>query len=78
MVKEDEKTLKKRKSSPEPKAVTSKKRKAATLEPKVAEMEEETPSTPSATEVEEILKVMTESLPIKLLSPLGPQLTKLL
>jgi hypothetical protein len=78
MVKEDEKTLKKRKTSPEPKATTSKKRKAATLEPKVAEMEEETPSTPSAAEVEEILKVMTESLPIKLLSPLGPQLTKLL
>jgi hypothetical protein len=41
-------------------------------------MEEETPSTPSAAEVEEILKVMTKSLPIKLLSPLGPQLTKLL
>jgi hypothetical protein len=78
MVKEDEKTLKKRKSSPEPKATTSKKRKAATPEPKVAEMEEETPSTPSAAEVEEILKVMTESLPIKLLSPLGPHLTKLL
>ena len=78
MVKEDEKTLKKRKSSPEPKAVTSKKRRAATPEPKVAEMEEETPSTPSAAEVEEILKVMTESLPIKLLSPLGPHLTKLL
>jgi hypothetical protein len=77
MVKEDEKTLKKRKSNPEPKAATLKKRKAATLEPKVAEMEE-TPSTPSAAEVEEILKVMTESLPIKLLSPLGPQLTKLL
>jgi hypothetical protein len=53
MVKEDEKTLKKRKSSPEPKAATSKKRKAATLEPKVAEMEEETPSTPSDAEVEE-------------------------
>jgi hypothetical protein len=33
--------------------------------------------TPSATDVEVILKVMTESLPIKL-SPLGPQLTKLL
>jgi hypothetical protein len=33
-------------------------------------------TTPSATEVEEILKVMTESLPVKL-SPLGPQLTKL-
>jgi hypothetical protein len=28
--------------------------------------------------VAEILKVMTESLPIKLLSPLGPELTKLL
>jgi hypothetical protein len=78
MVKEDEKTLKKRKSSPKPKAATSKKRRDATLEPKVAEMEEETPSTPSAAEVEEILKVMTESLPIKLLSPLGPQLMKLL
>jgi hypothetical protein len=57
---------------------TSKKRRVATLEPKTAEIEEETPSTPSAAEVEEILKVMTESLPIKLLSPLGPQLTKLL
>jgi hypothetical protein len=34
-------------------------------------MEEEIPSTPSAAEVEEILKVMTESLPIKLVSPLG-------
>jgi hypothetical protein len=41
-------------------------------------MEEEIPSTPSNAEVEEILKVMTESLPIKLLSPLGSQLTKLL
>jgi hypothetical protein len=41
-------------------------------------MEEETPSMPFAAEVEEILKVMTESLPIKLLSPLGPQLTNLL
>jgi hypothetical protein len=78
MVKEDEKTLKKRKTSPEPKAMTSKKRKTVTLESKVAEMEEYTPSTPSAAEVEEILKVMIESLPIKLLSPLGPQLTKLL
>jgi hypothetical protein len=41
-------------------------------------MEEETPTTLSAAKVEEILKVMTESLPIKLLSPLGPQLMKLL
>jgi hypothetical protein len=78
MVKEDEKTLKKRKSSPEPTVATLKKRKASTPEPKVTEMEEKTPSTPPATEVEEILKVMTESLPIKLLSPLGPELTKLL
>jgi hypothetical protein len=78
MVKEDETILKTRQTSPEPKAATSKKRKTATPEPKVAEMEEETPSMPSAAEVEEILKVMTESLPIKLLSPLGPHLTKLL
>jgi hypothetical protein len=78
MVKEDEEALKKRKSNPEPKMVISKKRRAATPEPKAAEIEEETPSTPSAAEVEEILKVMTESLPIKLLSPLGLQLTKLL
>jgi hypothetical protein len=41
-------------------------------------MEEEPPSTPSAVEVENFLKVMTKSLPIKLLSSLGPQLTKLL
>jgi hypothetical protein len=78
MVKEDEKTLKKIKSSLEPKVATSKKRKTATPEPKMVEIEEGAPSTPSAAEVEEILKVMTESLPIKLLSSLGPQLTKLL
>jgi hypothetical protein len=77
MVKEDEKTLKKRKSSPELKAMALKKRKAKTPEPKVTEMEEETPATPPAIEVEEILKIMIESLPIKLLSPLGPELTKL-
>jgi hypothetical protein len=78
MIKEDEKNLKKKKSSPKPKVTTSKKRKAATLEPKTAEIEEGAPSTPSAAEVEEILKVMTESLPIKLLSPLGPELMKFL
>jgi hypothetical protein len=78
MIKEDEKALKKRKSSPEPKVTTSKKRKTATPEPKMAKIEEEAPSTPSAAEVEEILKVMAESLPIKLLSPLGSHLTKLL
>jgi hypothetical protein len=37
--------------------------------------DEEIPATPSAAEVEEILKVMTESLPVKL-SPLAPELTK--
>jgi hypothetical protein len=78
MVKEDEKILKKIKSSPEPKVAALNKRKAETLEPKVTEVEEETPSTPPAAEVAEILKVMTESLPIKLLSPLGPELMKLL
>jgi hypothetical protein len=38
MVKEDEKILKKKKPSPEPKVATSKKRKTATLEPKMAEI----------------------------------------
>jgi hypothetical protein len=47
-------------------------------EPKVAEAREEAPSMPPAAEIAEILKVMTESLHIKLLSPLGPELTKLL
>jgi hypothetical protein len=78
MVKEDEKISKKRKSTPEPKATVSKKRKAETPEPKIIEATEETPSMPPAAEIAEILKVMTESLPIKLLSPMGPELTKLL
>jgi hypothetical protein len=77
MVKEDEETLKKKKSNPEPKVAAPKKRKAAAQKPKTTEIEEETPSTPSAADVEEILKVMTESLPINL-SPLGPHMTKLL
>ena len=77
MVKEDEEILKKRKLSPELKEVALKKRKATAPRQKATDMEEETPSTPSAADVEEILKVMTESLPIKL-SPLGPHLTKLL
>jgi hypothetical protein len=42
------------------------------------ETREEAPSTPSAAEVAEILKVMTDSLPVKMLSPLGPELTKFL
>ena len=59
----------------------SKKRKldmTPSAEPKVDETGEEAPSTPSAAEVAEILKVMTDSLPIKLLSPLGLELTKFL
>jgi hypothetical protein len=76
MIKEDENLAKKKKSSPEPKVAVLKKRKAPAPKPK-ADLEEEVPSTPSATDVGEILKVMIESLPIKL-SPLGPHLTKLL
>jgi hypothetical protein len=54
----------------------TKKIKATAPKPK-ADLEEEIPSTPSSTNAEEILKVMTESLPNKL-SPLGPELMKLL
>jgi hypothetical protein len=77
LVKEDEKISKKTKSAPEPKVAVSKKRKPEVLELKVAEAREETP-TPSTVEVAQILKVMTESLPIQLLSPMRPELTKLL
>jgi hypothetical protein len=77
MVKEDEEILKRRKSSPEPKVAAPKKRKAAAPKPRTTKTKEEAPSTPSAIDVEEILKVMTESLPITL-SPLGPHLTNLL
>jgi hypothetical protein len=76
LVKKDEETLKKRKLSPEPKITASKKKKASTLKRKTTEIEDEAPSTPPAIDVEENLKVMTESLPIKL-SPLRPHLTKL-
>jgi hypothetical protein len=72
--------LKKVKTAPELKATPSKKRKldiTSSAVPKVGETDE-APSTPSAVEVAEILKVMTDSLPIKLLSPLGLELTKFL
>jgi hypothetical protein len=78
LVKEDEKVLKKSKTAPEPKATISKKRKLDTTpssEPKVDETGEKAPLTPSAAEAAEILKVMTESPPFKLLSPLGLELT---
>jgi hypothetical protein len=74
--KNDEEQLKKKKLEPELKTGVSKKRKASTPKRKTIDEEEGTPATPSATEVEEILKVMTEYLPVKL-SPLGPHLTKL-
>jgi hypothetical protein len=77
MIEEDEKALKIKKSSPEPKVAVPKKRKVAAAKPRTTDIEEETTSTPPAADVEEILKVMTESLPLKL-SPLGPQLMKLL
>jgi hypothetical protein len=63
------------KLSPEPKVGAPRKRKAASPKPKSSAREEEAPATPSAVEVEEILKVMTEPLPVKL-SPLAPELTK--
>jgi hypothetical protein len=81
LVKEDGNISKKAKSTPELKAAISKKLKldmTPAAEPKVANAREEAPSTPPAAEIAEILKVMTESLPIKLLSPLGPELLKLL
>jgi hypothetical protein len=80
LIKDDEDQPKKKKEKFEPKVVAPRKRKAASPKPASPEPErlvrdEEVPATPSATEVEEILKVMTESLPVKL-SPLAPELTK--
>jgi hypothetical protein len=74
--KDNEEQTKKKKPESEPKIGVSKKRKASSPKQKAIDEEEGTPATPSTTEVEEILKVMTESLPVKL-SPLGPQLMKL-
>jgi hypothetical protein len=54
-----------------------KKRKTSAVKPTTIDIEEKIPSTPPAADVEEILKVMTKSLPLKL-SPLEPQLMKLL
>jgi hypothetical protein len=73
--KEISKKLSPEKLSPEPKVVAARKRKTASPEPKTLVQEEDTPATPSAAEVEEILKVMTEPLSVKL-SPLAPELTK--
>jgi hypothetical protein len=75
LAKKDKEISEKRKLSPEPKIAAPKKRKAASPKPKTSAQEEKAPATPSAAEVEEILKVMTEPLPIKL-SPLAPELMK--
>jgi hypothetical protein len=75
LAKKDKGISEKRKLSQEPKIAAPKKRKAASLKPKTSGQEEEAPATPSAAEVEEILKVMIEPLPIKL-SPLAVELTK--
>jgi hypothetical protein len=74
--KDDEDQSKKKKQESEAKTVASKKRKASTLKQKSIDEKERTSATSSAAEVEEILKVMTETLPVKL-SPLGLHLTKL-
>jgi hypothetical protein len=74
--KDEEDQPKKKKQESEAKAVASKKRKTSTPKQKSVDEEEKTSATSSAAEIEEILKVMTETLPLKL-SPLGLHLTKL-
>ena len=74
--KDDEDQSKKKKQESEAKTVASQKRKASTPKQKSIDEKERTSATSSATEIEEILKVMTETLPVKL-SPLGLHLTKL-
>jgi hypothetical protein len=74
--KDDEDQSKKKKQESEAKTVASQKRKASTPKQKSNDEKEKTSATSSATEIEEILKVMTETLPVKL-SPLGLHLTKL-
>jgi hypothetical protein len=61
--------------NPEPKVATAGKRKTASPEPRTLVQEEDTPTTPSVVEVEEIMKVITELLSVKL-SPLALELTK--
>jgi hypothetical protein len=72
---EDSEKLSPEELNPEPKVATARKRKTASPEPKTLVRGEGTPATSSAVEVEEIMKVMTEPLPVKL-SPLALELTK--
>jgi hypothetical protein len=77
-IKEDEKALKKPRTTEEPKIAISKKRNLIIVPSSELEAEKETASMPYAAEVAEILKVMTDSPPFKLLSPLGSELTQFL
>ena len=73
--KKDSEKLSPEELNPEPKVATTRKRKSASPEPETLVREEDTPATPSAVEVEDIMKVMTEPLPIRL-SPLALKLIK--
>jgi hypothetical protein len=78
LIRDDEKALKKPRTAQEPKMAIPKKRKLSIVPSSEPKAGEEAPSTPSVIEVAEILKVMTDSPPFKLLSPLGSELTKFL
>jgi hypothetical protein len=70
LIKDDEDQSKKKKEKFESKVLTSKKRKESIPEQKSIDEEEKASVTSSDAEIEEILKVMTETLPVNL-SPLG-------
>jgi hypothetical protein len=74
--KDDKDHSKNKKQKSEAKAFASEKRKDSSPKQKSIDKEEKTSATSSDAEIEEILKVMTETLPVKL-SPLGLHLTKL-
>jgi hypothetical protein len=74
--KDNEDQSKNKKQESEAKEIASKKRRASTPKQKSIDEKEKTSATSSVTKIEEILKVMTETLPVKL-SPLGLHLTKL-
>jgi hypothetical protein len=82
-IKEGQKDLKKQKTLSELKDSAPKKRKLikiSSADTKVQDVPEKTigPPSPSVAEVSEIPKVMTESIPFALLSPLRLDLTSLL
>jgi hypothetical protein len=82
-VKEDQKALKKQKTVSEPKVSAPKKQKLVEISSEKTKMQDVpkqtmSPSSSSAIEVSEILKVMTKPFPFALLSPLRLELTSLL